>query len=36
MKQSNEAVNNLRSGKKIDRSWKEEVETDYHQRLKNG
>ena len=31
-----EAVSNLRSGKKIDRSWKEEIERDYHQRLKNG
>jgi hypothetical protein len=28
----NEAVSNLRSGKKIDRSWKEAVERDYHQR----
>ena len=31
-----EAVSNLRSGKKIDRSWKEEIERDYHQRLKDG
>ena len=28
----NEAVSNLRSGKKIDRSWKEEVERDYQHR----
>ncbi len=27
-----EAVTNLRSGKKIDRSWKEEIERDYSQR----
>ncbi|MDR7002073.1 VWA domain-containing protein [Neobacillus niacini] len=30
----NEAVNNLRSGKKIDRSWKKGIETDYHRRPK--
>ena len=29
-----EAVSNLRNGKTIDRSWKEEIERDYHQRLK--
>ena len=28
----NEAVSNLRSGKKIDRSWKEGIERDYNQR----
>lgn len=28
----NEAVSSMRSGKKIDRSWKEEIERDYHQR----
>ena len=31
-----EAVRNLRSGKNIDRTWKEGIERDYHQRLKNG
>ncbi|MBO0962259.1 VWA domain-containing protein [Neobacillus sp. MM2021_6] len=31
----NEAVLNLRSGKKIDRSWKEGIEKDYHQRTHN-
>ncbi|WML39749.1 hypothetical protein RCG19_21675 [Neobacillus sp. OS1-2] len=31
----NEAVLNLRSGKKIDRSWKEGIEKDYHQRIHN-
>lgn len=29
-----EAVTNLRSGKKIDRSWKEEIEQDYNRRSK--
>ncbi|THE10702.1 VWA domain-containing protein [Bacillus timonensis] len=29
-----EAVTNLRSGKKIDRSWKEEIEQDYKRRSK--
>ncbi|MEH7385136.1 vWA domain-containing protein [Bacillus sp. JJ1521] len=29
-----EAVTNLRSGKKIDRSWKEEIERDYNRRSK--
>lgn len=28
----NEAVINLRSGKKIDRSWKEGIERDYNRR----
>jgi hypothetical protein len=27
-----EAVTKIRSGKKIDRSWKEEIERDYHRR----
>ena len=31
----NEAVVNLRSGKKIDRSWKQGIERDYNRRLKN-
>jgi Mg-chelatase subunit ChlD len=31
----NEAVNNLRSGKKIDRSWKKGIERDYNRRLRN-
>ncbi|MCC3359201.1 vWA domain-containing protein [Bacillus sp. REN16] len=30
-----EAVTNLRSGKKIDRSWKEEIERDFNQRTKH-
>lgn len=30
-----EAMINIRSGKKIDRSWKKEIERDYNQRLKN-
>ena len=30
-----EAVSNLRNGKTIDRSWKEEIERDYQQRLKH-
>lgn len=30
----NEAVMKLRSGKKIDRSWKEDIEQDYHRRSK--
>ena len=32
----NEAVMNLRSGKSIDRSWKEEIERDYKRRPRNG
>ncbi|WP_312474480.1 VWA domain-containing protein [Neobacillus sp.] len=31
----NEVVINLRSGKKIDRSWKEEIERDYNRRSRN-
>ncbi|WP_066062166.1 vWA domain-containing protein [Neobacillus soli] len=31
----NEAVINLRSGKKIDRSWKEGIERDYNRRSRN-
>ena len=31
----NEVVMNLRSGKKIDRGWKEGIERDYHQRSRN-
>ncbi|MFZ7942649.1 vWA domain-containing protein [Neobacillus sp. 19] len=31
----NEAVINLRSGKKIDRTWKEGIERDYNRRLRN-
>lgn len=31
----NEAVTNLRSGKKIDRSWKEGIERDYNRHLRN-
>ncbi|MDR7236943.1 vWA domain-containing protein [Neobacillus drentensis] len=31
----NEAVVNLRSGKKIDRSWKQGIEKDYNRRSKN-
>ncbi|MFF2445612.1 hypothetical protein ACFVSW_00830 [Neobacillus sp. NPDC058068] len=31
----NEVVMNLRSGKKIDRSWKEEIERDYNRRSRN-
>ncbi|PGY07936.1 vWA domain-containing protein [Bacillus sp. AFS031507] len=31
----NEAVVNLRSGKKIDRSWKKGIERDYNQRSRN-
>lgn len=31
----NEAVSNIRSGKKIDRSWKKGIEQDYNQRSKN-
>ncbi|WP_308162565.1 hypothetical protein [Bacillus sp. ISL-7] len=31
----NEAVVNLRSGKKIDRSWKKGIEKDYNRRSKN-
>ncbi|WHY83876.1 VWA domain-containing protein [Neobacillus novalis] len=31
----NEAVTNLRGGKKIDRSWKEGIERDYNQRSRN-
>lgn len=32
----NEAVMNLRSGKSIDRSWKEGIERDYKRRSRNG
>ena len=31
----NEVVMNLRSGKKIDRSWKEGIESDYNRRSRN-
>ena len=31
----NEAVVNLRSGKKVDRSWKEGIEGDYNWRSRN-
>ncbi|MFB5195884.1 hypothetical protein ACE198_13295 [Neobacillus sp. KR4-4] len=31
----NEAVVNLRSGKKIDRSWKKDIERDYNRRSRN-
>jgi uncharacterized protein YegL len=31
----NEAVLNLRTGKKLDRSWKEGIERDYHRRSRN-
>ncbi|MBV7509003.1 VWA domain-containing protein [Bacillus sp. sid0103] len=31
----NEAVSSLRSGKKIDRNWKQVIERDYNQRLSN-
>ncbi|MFK9095069.1 vWA domain-containing protein [Bacillus salipaludis] len=31
----NEAMNNLRSGKKIERSWKEGIERDFNRRSKN-
>jgi uncharacterized protein YegL len=31
----NEAVSNIRSGKKIERNWKEGIERDYSRRLKN-
>ncbi|MGG3563214.1 vWA domain-containing protein [Neobacillus rhizosphaerae] len=31
----NEAVSNLRSGKKIERNWKEGIERDYNRRMRN-